>query len=200
MIILDNLEKLRNLIIENDGLITAKIAKQNDIHGEYLRKFVERGELSLVSRGVYIAEDAWEDDMFILQAKYGKGIFSMGTALFLHRITDRTPHFFTMTFQNTYNLTKPKADGVRCFTQVAKFYNLGITTAKTTFGKEVKCYDKEKTICDCIKYRKEIDITMMTDAVKMYANSSDKNLIRLAEYAKIMGVDGEVRKYMEVLL
>jgi len=200
VMILSNLKKLQKLIFENNGLITTKLVEQKGIHREYLRMLVERGELFAIERGVYIASFAWEDEMFILQAKYGKGVFSMGTALFLHKLTDRTPLFFTMTFPSTYNLTNPKIDGIRCVSQISKFYNIGITTAKTPFGKEVKCYDKEKTICDCIKYRKEIDITIMTDAIKMYANSPDKNLIRLMEYAENMGVGDDIRKYMEVLI
>jgi hypothetical protein len=61
----------------------------------------------------------------------------------------------------------------------------------------LKNLNKEKIICDCIKYRDEIDITVMIDAVN--ANSTDKSLMRFAEYTKTLGVGEDIRKYMEVL-
>ena len=42
-----------------------------------------------VSRGLYIMDDVWLDELFILQQRNGAIIYSGETALYLHSLTDR---------------------------------------------------------------------------------------------------------------
>jgi hypothetical protein len=61
-------------------------------------------------------------------------------------------------------------------------------------------YDVERTICDVIRNRNQMDVTIVIDAVKNYVKRKDKNIPKLMEYAKILKVDKILRKYLEVLL
>lgn len=70
----------------------------------------------------------------------------------------------------------------------------------TTFGHEVPCYDAERTICDLIRSRSRYSVELITDAVKAYASSSDKELNRLSEYAEQFHVLKALKPYLEVLL
>jgi len=127
-------------------------------------------------------------------------VFSMGTALFLHDLTDQTPINFAMTFPQSYNTKNAKSDNVHCYVQERKFYELGITTIKTPFGREVKVYDMEKTICDIVKNKNKVDISMFSNAMKRYSESKLKQPANAIKYAEIMGIEPEIRKYFEVLI
>ena len=61
-------------------------------------------------------------------------------------------------------------------------------------------YDRERTICDCFKYRSKLDNEIFNKALNAYANDSKKNLSNLSAYAKKMRVYKKVTELMEVLL
>ena len=61
-------------------------------------------------------------------------------------------------------------------------------------------YDRERTICDCFKYRTRLDTEIFNKAVNAYANDTNKNLKNLSAYAKKLRVHKKVTELMEVLL
>ena len=55
---------------------------------------------------------------------------------------------------------------------------------ETTFGNEVPVYDMERTVCDAIRNRSNIEMQVFQDTLKRYVKRKDKNLRRLMQYAK----------------
>jgi len=44
-------------------------------------------------------------------------------------------------------------------------------------------YDKERVICDCLRYRNKMDKELFNKAIQGYINDTSKNIPRLMEYA-----------------
>ena len=63
----------------------------------------------------------------------------------------------------------------------------------------IKIYDLEMTICDIIRDRNKLDLQIFNTAINEYMKRKDKNLIRLAEYAKKFNIEKILKQYMEVL-
>jgi hypothetical protein len=61
-------------------------------------------------------------------------------------------------------------------------------------------YDRERTICDCFKYRTKLDNEIFNKAINTYVVDSKKNLANLSKYAKEMRVYKKMMSVMEVLL
>ncbi len=61
-------------------------------------------------------------------------------------------------------------------------------------------YDRERTICDCFKYRTKLDNEIFNKAVNAYTVDEKKNLANLSKYAKEMKLYTRVMNVMEVLL
>jgi hypothetical protein len=61
-------------------------------------------------------------------------------------------------------------------------------------------YDRERTICDCFKYRAQMDSEIFAKAVNAYAADDIKNLSKLSQFAKTMRIYAKVTDLMEVLL
>ena len=97
-------EKIKELLEASpDGTITAEQVTAAGLHRSILQELVENGELYRFGRGLYVRSNAWEDDFYLLQRKYGRGIYSHDTALYLLGYSDRTPAQYTMTFPKGYN-------------------------------------------------------------------------------------------------
>ena len=71
---------------------------------------------------------------------------------------------------------------------------------QTSFGHSVPVYDMERTICDLLRSRKNIEIQVLQDALRQYARRKDKNLRMLMKYASMFHVERILRPYLEVLL
>ena len=61
-------------------------------------------------------------------------------------------------------------------------------------------YDKERTICDCFKYKNKMDNELFAKAINAYVTDKNKNLTNLSAYAKKLRVYKKVTEMMEVLL
>ena len=67
-------------------------------------------------------------------------------------------------------------------------------------GVKLSVYDRERTICDCFKYRSRLDHEIFSKALNAYAKDEKKNLQNLSIYAKKLRVHRKVIELMSVLL
>ncbi|HKM21643.1 MAG TPA: abortive phage infection protein [Lachnospiraceae bacterium] len=183
-----------------NGMITATQVTEAKIPRRCLTECVNKELLYKASRGVYVLPDVWEDEMFILQYKYPKGIFSYETALYLHGLTDRTPLSYTMTFPKGYNITAAKTNRVAAKIVNVENYELGLIEMQSPCKNKIRVYDVERTLCDIVKGNNACDIQIVNSAMKNYIRLKDKNINKLFEYATQIKVKSQIAHYMEVLL
>jgi len=138
--------------------------------------------------------------MFLLQYRFGKGIFSHETALYLHGMTDRTPARFTMTFPWGYNAASLKGENVKVKRTIKDLYMLGITELPSPAGNIIRAYDIERTLCDIVRGKGACETSVVNQAMKSYAQSKGKDIQKLMVYAEKLRVKARVLNYMEVLL
>lgn len=193
-------QQIEDIAQANGGLVTTAQVVEAGIPRARLSDMVKSGELERVQRGVYCLADAWEDEFLSAQLRFPKGVFSDGTALFLHDFTDRTPFSLTMTFPRSYRATKAREAGIEVRTCADEVLDLGICNVRTPYGNSVRAYDLERTLCDIVRGQRVVDVQVVNPAMKAYARKKGKNLPKLFEYAKALGVEKKVRNYMEVLL
>ena len=113
---------------------------------------------------------------------------------------DREPLKYTITVRTGYNPSRLQEDGFQVYTVKKDLHEIGITTMLTSFGHSVPVYDMERTICDLLRSRKNIEMQVFQDALKQYAKCKDKNLRMLMKYAAMFHVENILRPYLEVLL
>lgn len=193
-------EQLDLLMEEYGGTLQTLQAINNGITKPTFYAYVKERGLEQAAHGVYVSPDAWTDAMYILHLRCGQAVFSHETALFFHDLTDREPLKYAVTVRTGYNPSRLREDGFQVYTIKKDLHELGITTRQTSFGHSVLVYDMERTICDLLRSRKNIDIQVFQDALKHYARRKDKNLRMLMKYASIFHVEKILRPYLEVLL
>ena len=193
-------EQIINFAKKNNGVVTAAQVTEAGINRYYLTLLVKRNLLERSERGVYILPTTFDDEMFNLQSRYKKGVFSHGTALFLMGLTDRTPIKYSMTFPLQYNVSALKKENIEYYRVKDDLYELGVINGKTPNGNTVKLYNAERTLSDILKGRSKTEIQIVAEAFKRYAKLDRKDIPRLSEYAKLMRVEKRLRPYLEVLL
>jgi hypothetical protein len=140
------------------------------------------------------------DEMARMQARYKGAIFSHETALYLLGLTDRTPLFYSMTVPAVYNATPLKASGAKVYFVKRNLFLLGVITLKSSHGNDIKTFNLERTICDVLRNRNQVDVQLVNEALKKYVLQKDRNIDQLYNFAKQFRIQKIVREYIEVLL
>ena len=197
---MSQLERIRKLLADQNGtLLTSDLAKFN-IPRIYLSILEHNGEIERVSRGIYKLVASIEDEMFNFQARFKSSIYSHETALYLLDLTDRTPLFFSISVPVGYHSINLKQSGHKTFYVNRDLFDLGVITMKSPHGNEIRTTNLERTICDVLRSRNQLDIQFVNEALKKYVIRKDRNIDQLYYYAKQFRIKNIVREYIEVLL
>ena len=200
VIIMLNKKKFDEFVKNAEDIITTKKVTEAGFHRGILSKLVETNDLAKVARGVYMKPSVWEDEMFLIQHRFRKGVFSHETALYLHGMTDRTPARFTMTFPWGYNATSLKNINIIMKRTIKELYEFGITELTSPIGNIIRAYDIERTLCDIVRGNNTCDIQIVNQAMKIYAESKTKDIQKLMSCAAKLRVKTKILTYMEILL
>ena len=197
---MNNMGKVEKIVQSApNGIITAAQLTKAGLHRGYLHNFVESGELYRFGRGLYVQSSAWEDDFYLLQRKYSRGIYSHDTALYLLGYSDRTPARYTMTFPKGYNALSLKQEDLIVKRVIPENYDFGIIEIQSPSGNPIRVYDLERTMWEICRGSGS-DIQIVGAAMKRYAASKDKDIHKLMQYAERLRVKPKVLRYMEILL
>ena len=188
-------EIIEEKIIQNQGILQIADIVAEGISKQYAIKYLQDRNCERVAKGVYLASDAWQDDLYIISMQYKKIVYSHDTALL--GLSEREPIYFTVTVPRGYKVDYKRKSPLKKVTAVEGRYSLGLDTAVTPYGHTVPCYNTERTLCDI--FRTDTEMQEKKFAVKEYLNGK-KNLPRLMEYAKMLQVEKKIKQYMEVLL
>ncbi len=195
-----NYLKILKMFNDNKGCLSRKEIDSAKIPSWFLYDFVKKNNLNKVAPGFYASDDFIVDDYFILQKRFPKYVFSGMSALYLHHLTDKIPAFIYVSAPLGYNPSREKNEILIVhWIKDADIYNMGIVKARTIFGNEVFVYDRERTICDLVKYRDKYDGETFVKAIKTYAKEKP-NQIKLLEYAKAMKIEKKMFEIMEILM
>lgn len=160
------------------------------------------GFLERVRHGYYtLAEKDAVSEERLLATLVPQGIVCVESALFYYGYSDFAPRKWSIAVPRTISRARLKVDALvlQPYYVQDDLYELGKTTADFQ-GVDLFVYDRERTICDCFKYRSRLDNEMFSKALNTYANDTKKNLKSLSAYAKKMRVYKKVTELMEVLL
>ena len=160
------------------------------------------GYIERVRHGYYAlaeANDASEEQM--IQTLLPEAVVCVESALFHYGYSDFAPRVWTLAVPRTMTKTKINMDAItyKPYYIQNKLHELGKTFADFD-GVTLPVYDRERTICDCFKYRTKLDNEIFNKAVNAYVADDNKNLSNLSKYAKEMKVYKNVMELMEVLL
>ena len=195
-----NQDKMREIIKQNNGIITAKELSYNKIDSWYLTNLVKKGELERVVRGVYFDPNFDNyDELYFFQLQNKACIYSYQTALYLHRLTDRLPFVNEVTVKQGYNAWRIK-DSVIVHQVKKEWYELGKAEIKTDMGNIVCAYDMERTICDLVRDRKNQDPEIFSKAWNLYIKKDSKDIWKLRRYAKDFGIAKKIEEILEVIV
>lgn len=149
------------------------------------QKLMEDGHIEKVRRGYY-QWNSCEDfsEVGTVTRLFPDAILCMDTALRYYGYSDRTPGDWHLAVSKDSGKSRFNID----YPFVKPYYieptvlELGLTKG-TMDGHEIRIYDKDRVICDCLRYRNKMDKEIFNKAIQNYIADPEKSIPKLMEYA-----------------
>lgn len=194
------ISQIENILEEQKGSLLSSDLDDSRIPRTYLSMMIDSGRLERVGSGMYVAADMVTDEMYLLQRKYPKLIYSHETALYLHDLSDRTPFEYSVTVPSGYRVTANMKEMTKLYYIKSDLHQLGLVAKSTPMGNSVMTYNIERTICDVIRSRNRIDSQIFSQAIQVLSKAKSLDYNLLIQYSREFRVEKLLNSYLEVLL
>lgn len=192
-------EKLDNMLCEKNGVLQTVDVIEAGISKTYFMEYAKKIGLERVAKGIYLSPDSWADPFYLLQTRYPQIIFSHETSLYLLGMAEREPLQYIVTVKAGYHAKSMEEQKVKVYRVKKELVELGLVKVESPEGHLVKTYNAERTVCDLLRSRSNVEIQDLLSAIKEYMRSKERNLPQLMRYAKEFRVEKLLRAYLEVL-
>ncbi len=192
----------KQVIIEKGGIAKTSDFVAAGIPAVDIVNLCNTGYLERIRHGYYqLADGNTSSEEQLIATLIPKAIICVESALFHYGYSDFAPRKWSIAVPRSMSRTKLKVDALALQTYYVQpeIYELG-RVADDFSGVKLSIYDRERTICDCFKYRSRLDHEIFSKALNAYAKDEKKNLQNLSIYAKKLRVYKKVNELMSVLL
>lgn len=198
---MDILAELKSEFDKHGGLMRTSELKSLGYHSRKIVRLLENGIFSKVKTGIYeLASEVVPDEVMLMKL-FPSAVIYLESALLHYGYTDRIPAAWQIAVDKNiskrqFRISYPP---VTPFYLDRRYIDIGITEYKMN-GVKIRIYNKERTICDVLRYSNKLEREVFNTAIQSYIKDKEKNIIRLIEYAKKLRVTQKVKNYFGVWL
>jgi predicted nucleotidyltransferase component of viral defense system len=87
-----------------------------------------------------------------------------------------------VTVPTGYNANLLKAGRAKIYFVKHELFSLGVTKLKSPYGNDIKAYSLERTICDVIRSRNQMEIQFINEALKLIPSAFEDKRIEVWAY------------------
>lgn len=185
---------------KHNGVMRTSELNNLGFNSRHILELLNEEKMVKLKRGVYqLSGDIDTPDEVIIAKLFPSAVLYLNSALFYYDYTDRIPSSWQIAvdknvaksqFKITYPVITP-------FYLEKKFMNIGVTEYYIDNVK-IKIFDKDRTICDILRYEKKLDKEVFNKAIQSYVKDKGKNINKLMEYAKVLRVVNKIKIYIGV--
>ncbi|HIZ40016.1 MAG TPA: type IV toxin-antitoxin system AbiEi family antitoxin domain-containing protein [Candidatus Anaerobutyricum stercoris] len=193
---------VQNIIKQSGGIAKTSDFIEAGLDNYNVAKLCNEGIINRIRHGYYqLPKDKEITDEQLIATLLPQGIICVESALFHYGYSDFTPREWSIAVPRSMSRTVKRMQEIpmKAYYIQKEYIELGKTTDDFN-GVTLPVYDRERTICDCFKYRTKLDNELFNKALNAYVADEKKNLVNLIQYSKEMKLYAKVMNIMEVLL
>jgi len=180
--------------------ISSSKAKEKGRSAYYkLLESAREGNMVCIRRGVYATMEQLADTMIDLDVVVPDGILCLFSAWNIHGLTTSLPQTYHVAIKRGRKVRLPEYPPIELHSITEPLWKLGVEE-RIVSGYEIKVYNKERSVCDAIKYRNKVGMDVCSEVVNSYLALSNRNLTLLMDYASKLRVTKTLEKYLEIKL
>ena len=184
------------------GYVTFGEMKKMGFHPRDIAGMVKSGDILVIKRGLYknpnVDQGAYQG-FFDLAIAEPRGVICLLSALSYYELTTFNPSIISMALPRHVRFPK-------VFYPPVEFYYFSDTQFES--GREevkakgiiFKIYCREKTICDCFRYRNKIGLDAAKEGLTRYLKLKNRNIEKLLQFAQVCRVRPLVETWLNALV
>ena len=195
------LERVIEEINKNGGIAKREQLSALGIDYRRILDFVESGQLVRIKNGYYTDRiDRFSEEELIARL-FPDALLCMESALYMYGYLRERPYAWKLavdknTSKSRFRMDYPKVIPYYTEPEALEIGASSIEAGEITF----RIYDKERVICDCLKYEAKMERDDFKSAIQAYIADEDKDISLLMEYAKERKVVKKVQSMIGVWL
>jgi predicted transcriptional regulator of viral defense system len=185
-----SIEDIKSIFADGGGMMRTAQLSAAKVFYKDIQQLMADGMIEKIRYGYY----QWIDpenlsEVIVILHLFPDAILCMDTALFYYGYSDRTPLQWHIAVSKDSGKSRFKIDYpfVKPYYVEPALLDIGRISGKID-GHLVRIYDKERTICDCLRYARKMDKEIFNKAIQGYINDSTKDIASLIRYAKALRV------------
>ena len=187
---------------KHDGILRTAQALRAGIHPGTLYAMRDSGALEAISRGVYRLANSpplGNPDLVTVATRVPGGVICLISALAFYELTTQIPHEVHVALPR--GTEEPRLDHppIKTYRFTGEAFTEGVE-AHELDGVSVRIYSPEKTLADCFKFRNQVGLDTVMEAVRFYRERRSIKVDNLMRYAEICRVKKIIRPYLEAIL
>lgn len=191
------IDRLKEEFDKHGGILKTFELKNIGVDSRQILKLLKNNILSKIKTGIYEMADEIVPEEVMIAKIFPNAIIYLESALLYYGYTDRIPSTWQIAVDKNVSKSQFKLSYplVTPFYLESKYINIGVTEFEIN-NVRIRIYNKERTICDVLRYSNKIDSEVFTSAIQKYIIDKDKNINRLMEYAKKLRVTQKAKIYV----
>lgn len=195
------LSEIKKKMEANGGII--KTSQITGLGVDYRRilSWVKDGTLERVKSGYYSFgfKERSEEDLIL--GLFPDGILCLDSALYYHHYIDQKPYQWHIAIDKNTSKSRFKMDYpvIQPYYTEPEVLKLGVTEIPFAGG-TMKIYNKQRMICDCLKFEEKLDRDIFKRALLSYIADNSKDIAELLTIARERKVLQKVQSTLGVWL
>jgi predicted transcriptional regulator of viral defense system len=185
----------------NGGILKTSDLNSLGITSRQINRLLDEGKIIRIKHGFYELTSHTYPDEVIISRLFPQSVIFLESALMTFGYTDRIPLAWQIAVdrdskKSQYKIEYPSID---VFYMKPNLLELGVEINKIE-GVDVKVFNRERTICDILRYESKLEKETFTKAIQRYVKDHNKNVKKLLEYSEILNIKNKVQTYIGVWL
>ena len=194
--------EVRNLFEQHGYVMRTCELRDAKIYYEDIQKLLANGIIEKIKQGYYhLVDEHNYSEANIINRLFPDAVLCMETALFYYGYSDRTPSEWHLAVDKDISKYRVKIDYpfVKTYFFESSILEIGVADGEID-SNMVRIYDRDRTICDCLRYMGKMDKEIFNKAIQGYIKDPKKSIPNLMQYAKPLRVQKKVKDLIGVWL
>lgn len=194
-------KKIQESFIEHGGILKTSELNDLGLSSRQINTLIDDNIIIRIKRGFYQLVDYFPREEVMISSFFPEAVIYLESALMHYNYTDRIPSAWQIAVNKHSNKQQYSIDYpfVEPYYLEPKFLEIGVNIINID-GVNVRIYDRDRTICDVLRYEKKLEEEVFIQAIKTYIKDPEKNVRNLFEYAEIFSIKNNVQTYIGVWL
>ncbi|MCI8991844.1 MAG: hypothetical protein HFG80_03800 [Eubacterium sp.] len=193
--------ELLQFIHNHGGILKTADLNAFSVNYRQLQKLLEENFLKRVKNGYYTLGESGMTEEQLVAALYSDAVLCMDSALYYYHYIEEKPAVWHLAVDKNTSKARFKAE----FPKVKPYYTESHVLESGVVpilvgGSEMKIYQKERLICDCVRYESHLEPKVLRQALSSYIKDEKKDIRSLNRFARERNVSNKVHNMIGVWL